>query len=123
MSIDELKTKVSDEDLQEALDYFKLAPGVDDAVVKLDILAARRKVMGEVGEELDTFYDDNPIFKIAVLLDAYTHYNNRDKDSTAMIFEHPAYQNDINALKDDYRVMMELYGPDDDSDLEEDDDG
>lgn len=112
MSIDELKTKVDDVALRRAQDFFKLPPGVDESIVKMDILAARRKVMGEVGENLDSFYDDNPIFQAAVLLDAYTHYNNRDKDSTAMIFEHPAYKNDINALKDDYRVMLELYGPD-----------
>lgn len=121
MSISELESTVDDKALSQALEFFKLPPGVDDNTVKMLILAARRDVIGQVGNLIDDFYDDNPIFQAAVLLDAYTMYNNRDRDSTAMIFEHPIFGKQINALKDDYREMLSDYGPDDDLDDQDND--
>lgn len=112
MSLHDLKTQVSAKELERARDYFKLPEGVDESIIKMDILAARNQVMAEVGEQIDNFFDDNPIFQAAVLLSAYTMYNNRDKDSQAMIFEHPVYQNFINSMKDTYRLMLAIYGPD-----------
>lgn len=112
MSIHKLLTEVDDRSLANARNFCKVDPHVDDEILKLEILAARKKIMGEVGERLDDFYDDNPVFEGAVLIDVFTHYNNRDRDSNAMIFEHTPYQDDINSMKDDYRYLIEQYSDD-----------
>lgn len=116
MSIDTLLKEVSDKDLASIKNFAKVDSTIEDDLLKIWILAARKKVITQVGSEIDDFFDDNPIFQAAVMIDVYTHYNNRDADSNAMIFTHPAYQNDINALKDDYRdLTVEL----DDEDLDD----
>ena len=123
MSIHKLLTEVDDKALSRARNFCKLDPNMDDDLLKIEILAARRKVIGEVGSRIDDFFDDNPIFMGAVLIDVFTHYNNRDKDSNAMIFSHSPYQDDINAMKDDYRYLIEEYGDDYDEGDVQDGDG
>lgn len=130
MSVQELKTKVTPEALQQVQDFLKLPPGIDESILKMDILAARRKVMTSVGEDLDDFYDDNAIFQAAVMLDAATLYNNRNEESPSATFEYKAYPYMINSMKDEYRVkeqrltnqlksdhddIVDMYGSDDDS--------
>lgn len=127
MSISELETKVDDKTLANALDFFKLAPGIDEDIVKMDILAARNDIIGQVGNQIDNFFDDNAVFDTAVLIEAYTLYNNRDIDSTADIFSHPGYHYLVESLKNKYLVqeallkehlksdyddMLSMYGPD-----------
>lgn len=107
MSIKKLLTEVDATSLSRTRDFCKVDPGIDDEILKLEILAARRKVIGCVGDGIDDFFDNNPIFEGVVLIDVYTHYNNRDKDSSAMIFPHSSYQDDINSLKDEYRLLIE----------------
>lgn len=106
MAIHDLLTNIDDKTLDQVRRFAKVPPDVDDDILKMEILGARKKVMTAVGDELDTFYDDNPIFQSAVLIDMYTHYVNRDKESTAMVFDSPVYQDDINAMKDDYRTLV-----------------
>lgn len=120
MSIHKLLTEVDTEALSRARNFCKVDPHVDDEILKMEILAARRKVIAEVGDRIDGFFDDNPIFMGAVLIDVFTHYNNRDKDSNAMIFEHTPFQDDINAMKDDYRYLIQEYGDDYQGDADED---
>lgn len=138
MSVQELKTKVTPEAMQQMQDFLKLPPGIDESILKMDILAARRKVMTSVGEDLDNFYDDNAIFQAAVMLDAATLYNNRNAESPSAVFEYQAYPYMINSMKDEYRVkeqqltdhlksdhddMVNMFGTDDnDTDAEDSDD-
>lgn len=112
MSIQKLLHSVDDEALDHVRNYCKVDPHVDDDLLTLEVLAARKDIIGQVGSRLDTFFDDNPEFEAAVLLEVFTHYNNRDIDSTADIFNHPAFQNYINAMKDDYRYIVQEYGDD-----------
>lgn len=112
MSIHKLLTKVDESSLERARDFCKIDSNFDDELLKIYILSARKKVMSEVGERIDDFFDENPIFEATVLIDVFTHYNNRDKDSNAMIFAHSPYQDDINAMKDDYRYLIQQYGDD-----------
>lgn len=112
MSIEKLLTSVDDESLQHALNNLKLEPHVDDDLVKLEILAARKDVIGQVGSRLDDFFDDNPEFEMAVLIEVFTLYNNRDSDSTADIFQHPAFHSLIESMKDSYREIIHDYGDD-----------
>ncbi|QNQ83760.1 phage gp6-like head-tail connector protein [Lactobacillus sp. PV037] len=105
MSISKLMSEVDDEMLKQFKIYAKVDSEIEDDLLKMWLLSAQRKVIGEVGKKIDDFFDDNPAFMAAVLIDAYTHYNNRDADSNAMIFEKPEYRNDVNQLKDDYRDL------------------
>lgn len=105
MSISKLMTEVDDEMLKQFKIYAKVDSEIEDDLLKMWLLTAQRKVIQEVGKKIDDFFDNNPAFMAAVLIDAYTHYNNRDADSNAMIFEKPEYRNDVNQLKDDYRDL------------------
>lgn len=108
MSISSLKTTVSDTELANARNFCKLDEGVEDELLKVWVLAARRKVMGEVGEEIDDFYDDNPVFQQAVWIETFNHFNDRTTSSTAYLSYNRIERDDINGLKDDYRYALEL---------------
>lgn len=105
MSINKLMNEVDDEMLKQFKIYAKVDSEIEDSLIKTWLLSSQRKVIQEVGKDIDDFFDGNPAFMAAVLIDAYTHYNNRDADSTAMVFEKPEYRNDVNQLKDDYRDL------------------
>lgn len=107
MPLDDLLTTVDETTLDQVRRFAKVPPNVDDDILKMEVLAARKKVVLAVGADLSTFYDNNYIFQGAVLIDMYTHYVNRDKESTADVFDNPVYQDDINALKDDYRTQVQ----------------
>lgn len=119
MSIHKLLTGVDDVALEHIRNYVKVDAHVDDELLKIEILAARKDIIGQVGSKLDSFFDDNPEFEAAVMIEVFTHYNNRDRDSNADIFEHSPYQEYINAMKDDYRYLIQEYG----DDYGDDDDG
>ena len=121
MSIQKLLHTVDDVALEHVRNYCKVDPHIDDDLLTLEILAARKDIIGQVGDRLDSFFDDNPEFEAAVLIEVFTHYNNRDMDSTADIFKHPAYQNYILSMKADYLEIIQQYG--DDYDVGSDSDG
>lgn len=108
MSISSLKTTVSDTELANVRNFCKLEEGVEDELLKVWILAARRKVMSEVGEQIDDFYDDNPIFQQAVWIETFNHFNDRTTTSTAYLSYNRIERDDINGLKDDYRYALEV---------------
>ena len=112
MSVQKLLHEVDDVSLEHVRNYCKVDPHIDDDLLKIEVLAARKNIIGQVGARLDSFFDQNPEFEAAVLIEVFTHYNNRDRDSNADIFEHPAYQNYINSMKDDYRYLIQQYGDD-----------
>ena len=79
----------------------------DDTLVSSLIRAARKDIMGQVGEQIDGFYDNNDVFEAAVILYVTHLYNHRDAVSTQQTYEVPiALYSLINSLKDTYREKI-----------------
>lgn len=109
MAIKDLLTSVSDDDLSMVKLSLRLDTDGDDLLLKTLIKAARRDVIGQVGEEIDDFFDDNEIFKTAVIIEVSHLYSHREAVSTQQTFEVPmAFYSLINSMKDDYRYQMFL---------------
>lgn len=108
MSIHDLKTIVQDSDVAMIKDSLRLDEEDDDDLLRMLIKAARADVMGQVGEEIDDFYDDNEVFKSAVLVEVSHLYENRQAVSTQQTYEVPmVLYSLINCLKDNYRYKLE----------------
>lgn len=108
MSIHDLKTIVQDSDVAMIKDSLRLDEEDDDDLLRMLIKVARADVMGQVGEEIDDFYDDNEVFKSAVLVEVSHLYENRQAVSTQQTYEVPmVLYSLINCLKDDYRYKLE----------------
>lgn len=109
MPIRALLTRVEPEDLQDVKNFCKVDGDLEDKEITGMILSARRDIIGQVGDRIDNFFDDNWNFKYAVWLKTYHSYNNRDTSSNAMTFEiQDTYNSTINAMKDDYRYQIWL---------------
>lgn len=109
MSIHTLLTQVEPEDLQDVKNFCKVDGDLEDQEITGMMLSARRDIIGQVGDRIDDFFDDNWNFKYAVWLKTYHSYNNRDTSSNAMTFEiQDTYNSTINAMKDDYRYRVWL---------------
>lgn len=109
MSIHALLTQVEPEDLQDVKKFCKVDGDLEDQEITGMMLSARRDIIGQVGDRIDDFFDDNWNFKYAVWLKTYHSYNNRDTSSNAMTFEiQDTYNSTINAMKDDYRYRVWL---------------
>ncbi|MCZ3947154.1 head-tail connector protein [Lactobacillus gasseri] len=109
MSIHTLLTQVEPEDLQDVKEFCKVDGDLEDQEITGMILSARRDIIGQVGDRIDDFFDDNWNFKYAVWMKSYHSYNNRDTSSNAMTFEiQDTYNSTINAMKDDYRYQIWL---------------
>ena len=87
MSIKSLLTTVEPEDLQDVKNFCKVDGDLEDQEITGMMLSARRDIIGQVGDRIDDFFDDNWNFKYAVWLKTYHSYNNRDTSSNAMTFE------------------------------------
>lgn len=108
MSIENLKTVVSNDDLLTIKTSLRLDEDDDDKLLTLLIKAARSDIMGQVGEEIDDFFDDNEVFRSAVLVEVSHLYENRQAVSTQQTFEVPmVLYSLINSMKDDYRYRLE----------------
>ena len=111
MSIKNLTGTVTDDDLQLAKTSLRLEPDdtEDDILLRMLIKTARRDIIGQVGERIDDFFDDNEVFKTAVLVEVGHLYNHRDSTSAQQEFEVPmALYSLINSMKDDYRYRLYL---------------
>lgn len=109
MSVKSLLTTVEPEDLQDVKEFCKVDGNLEDQEITGLMLSARRDIIGQVGDRIDDFFDDNWNFKYAVWLKTYHSYNNRDTSSNAMTFEiQDTYNSTINAMKDDYRYRVWL---------------
>lgn len=109
MSIQQLKDKVTDDELATAKLSLRVEPDdtFDDDLIKMYIKAARCDVIEQVGERIDDFFDKNAVFDAAVLLEVGHLYNNRDATSVQQTYEVPvALYSLINSLKDSYRVKV-----------------
>ncbi|WP_323058304.1 head-tail connector protein [Limosilactobacillus reuteri] len=109
MSIKLLKDTVSDDDLGQVKTSLRLEPDMenDDVLLKMLIKAARRDIIGQVGERIDDFFDDNEVFNAAVILEVSHLYNHRSATSEQQTYEVPmALYSLINSMKDDYRYRI-----------------
>lgn len=109
MSIDKLKKTVTDDDLADAKVSLRVDPDdtFDDDLIRMLIKAARRDVIEQVGEQIDDFFDDNAVFKAAVLIEVGHLYNHRDATSSQQEYEVPmALYSLINSMKDNYRYLL-----------------
>ncbi|CCI81632.1 head-tail connector protein [Lactobacillus hominis] len=107
MSISTLLTTVDPKDLDDVKNFCKVDGDLEDEIITGMMLSARKDIIGQVGSQIDDFYDNNWNFKYAVWLKVYHSYNNRDTSSIAMTFEiQDTYNSTINAMKDDYRLLI-----------------
>lgn len=108
MSIDTLLTTVSDDDVSTIKQSLRVEDDNDDALIKTLILAARKDIIGQVGDEFDDFFDQDERFEVAVLMEVSHFYEHRESVSIQQTYEVPmslAYL--INSMKDDYRLKLE----------------
>ena len=109
MAIEMLKNTVSDDDLDQVKTSLRLEPDMesDDILLRMLIKAARRDIIGQVGERIDDFFDKNEGFSAAVILEVAHLYNHRSATSEQQTFEIPmALYSLINSMKDDYRYQI-----------------
>lgn len=121
MTIQALKTTVDDGTLSLVRNSLRLDSQDDDELLKLLIKTARADVINQVGEKIDTFFDDNDIFDTAVMVEVSHLYTNRQAVSTQETYEVPMVMYSlINSMKDDYRYqVVQLDKEDDDGEESE----
>lgn len=107
MAIKALKTTVDDDTLSLVRNSLRLDSQDDDELLKLLIKTARADVINQVGEQIDTFFDNNDIFDTAVMVEVSHLYTNRQAVSTQETYEVPMVMYSlINSMKDDYRYQV-----------------
>lgn len=115
MTIKALKTTVDDDTLSLVRNSLRLDSQDDDELLKLLIKTARADVINQVGERIDTFFDDNDIFDTAVMVEVSHLYTNRQAVSTQETYEVPMVMYSlINSMKDDYRYQVAKLDKEDD---------
>ncbi|MBC9021183.1 head-tail connector protein [Limosilactobacillus fermentum] len=115
MTIKALKTTVDDDTLSLVRNSLRLDSQDDDELLKLLIKTARADVINQVGERIDTFFDDNDIFDTAVMVEVSHLYTNRQAVSTQETYEVPMVMYSlINSMKDDYRYQVAQLDKEDD---------
>lgn len=115
MTIKALKTNVDDDTLSLVRNSLRLDSQDDDELLKLLIKTARADVINQVGERIDTFFDDNDIFDTAVMVEVSHLYTNRQAVSTQETYEVPMVMYSlINSMKDDYRYQVAKLDKEDD---------
>lgn len=116
MSIKDLTTKVTPDDLSMARESLRLDDDADEELLKMYIKAARNDIIRQVGEKIDDFFDNNEVFNAAVLIEVGHLYNHRESTSGQEEFEVPmALYSLINSLKDEYRYQIYIADDEDDS--------
>lgn len=115
MTIKALKTTVDDDTLSLVRKSLRLDSQDDDELLKLLIKTAQADVINQVGERIDTFFDDNDIFDTAVMVEVSHLYTNRQAVSTQETYEVPMVMYSlINSMKDDYRYQVAQLDKEDD---------
>ncbi|MGJ3757140.1 head-tail connector protein [Limosilactobacillus fermentum] len=115
MTIKALKTTVDDDTLSLVRNSLRLDSQDDDELLKLLIKTARADVINQVGERIDTFFDENDIFDTAVMVEVSHLYTNRQAVSTQETYEVPMVMYSlINSMKDDYRYQVAQLDKEDD---------
>lgn len=115
MTIKALKTTVDDDTLSLVRNSLRLDSQDDDELLRLLIKTARDDVINQVGERIDTFFDNNDIFDTAVMVEVSHLYTNRQAVSTQETYEVPMVMYSlINSMKDDYRYQAAQLDKEDD---------
>ncbi|MEK1371099.1 phage gp6-like head-tail connector protein [Limosilactobacillus fermentum] len=115
MTIKALKTTVDDGTLSLVRNSLRLDSQDDDELLTLLIKTARADVINQVGEQIDTFFDNNDIFDTAVMVEVSHLYTNRQAVSTQETYEVPMVMYSlINSMKDDYRYQVAQLDKEDD---------
>ncbi|GIC74332.1 hypothetical protein LFLT20_13360 [Limosilactobacillus fermentum] len=115
MTIKALKTIVDGDTLSLVRNSLRLDSQDDDELLQLLIKTARADVINQVGERIDTFFDDNDIFDTAVMVEVSHLYTNRQAVSTQETYEVPMVMYSlINSMKDDYRYQVAQLDKEDD---------
>lgn len=115
MTIKALRTTVDDDTLSLVRNSLRLDSQDDDELLKLLIKTARTDVINQVGERIDTFFDNNDIFDTAVMVEVSHLYTNRQAVSTQETYEVPMVMYSlINSMKDDYRYQVAQLDKEDD---------
>lgn len=115
MTIKALKTTVDDGTLSLVRNSLRLDSQDDDELLTLLIKTARTDVINQVGEQIDTFFDNNNIFDTAVMVEVSHLYTNRQAVSTQETYEVPMVMYSlINSMKDDYRYQVAQLDKEDD---------
>ncbi len=115
MTIKALKTTVDDGTLSLVRNSLRLDSQDDDELLTLLIKTARTDVINQVGEQIDTFFDNNDIFDTAVMVEVSHLYTNRQAVSTQETYEVPMVMYSlINSMKDDYRYQVAQQDKEDD---------
>ncbi|WP_441775947.1 head-tail connector protein [Limosilactobacillus fermentum] len=115
MTIKALKTTVDDGTLSLVRNSLRLDSQDDDELLQLLIKTARADVINQVGERIDTFFDNNDIFDTAVMVEVSHLYTNRQAVSTQETYEVPMVMYSlINSMKDDYRYQVAQLDKEDD---------
>lgn len=115
MTIQALKTTVDDGTLSLVRNSLRLDSQDDDELLQLLIKTARADVINQVGERIDTFFDDNDMFDTAVMVEVSHLYTNRQAVSTQETYEVPMVMYSlINSMKDDYRYQVAQLDKEDD---------
>lgn len=110
MSISTLKTTVDDSFIEKLKNSLRLSADntFDDDLLKSLVLTARNDIIGQVGEKIDDFFDNNQLFDTAVILEASHLYVNRVATTTVQTYEVPmALYSLINSMKDEYRLRIQ----------------
>lgn len=115
MTIKALKATVDDGTLSLVRNSLRLDSQDDDELLTLLIKTARTDVINQVGEQIDTFFDNNDIFDTAVMVEVSHLYTNRQAVSTQETYEVPMIMYSlINSMKDDYRYQVAQLDKEDD---------
>lgn len=115
MTIKALKTTVDDDTLSLVRNSLRLDSQDDDELLTLLIKTARTDVINQVGEQINTFFDNNDIFDTAVMVEVSHLYTNRQAVSTQETYEVPMVMYSlINSMKDDYRYQVAQLDKEDD---------
>lgn len=108
MSIKDLATSVSDQELSTIKQSLRVEEDSDNGLIRALILAARKDIIGQVGSKFDDFYDHDERFAVAVLMEVSHFYENRHAVSSTETYEVPmSLSYLINSMKDDYRLRLE----------------
>ncbi|MBE1727404.1 hypothetical protein HFM82_14655 [Lactobacillus plantarum] len=100
-------TKVTDEDLTLLKNSLRIDGNDDDLILKKAIITARKNIVGEIGNTISTFYDNNDEFEWTTTLLASHYYRNRSATADTQKFTTPLAYNDlILALKENYLIAV-----------------
>lgn len=101
-------TVVSEDDLALLKNSLRIDSNSDDSLLTKLVVAARKNIIGRIGNKVATFYDDNhEEFNLATVLLASHYYNNRSATGDSEKHAVPlAFDDLILSLKSSYLLAL-----------------